>query len=138
MEPTLDSLLEDVMGFPNVTKHCLLHTVHVLAPNGIHTVLPAGGSHKIESFCNRVTKLIPARHQPKQRTVVLPEPPLIPSIDIHKFYSGATSVEDFTLLLERKLLDTGEMVDTEALQRLCWDYYQMEKKSEINFYFSIP
>ena len=119
--------------FPCVTRHCLLHAVHVLAPNGIHHVLPKSGSHKIERFCEELSELTKAK-QKRKKAVSLPEPPLLLSIEIHKFYSGATTIEDFTMLIEQKLLSATEgSIDLDALQRLCWSHYETDKRSVITF-----
>ena len=118
---------------PCVTRHCLLHAVDVLAPNGIHHVLPKSGSHKIERFCEELAQLTKAR-QRRKKGVSLPDPPLLQSIDIHKFYSGAISIPEFVMLVEQKIQQAMEGdVDLDGLQRLCWQYYETDKRSVITF-----
>ncbi len=121
-------------GFSSITSHCLLHSVDVLAPNGLHSVLPASGSHKIESFCSELQNLVTLK-QPRKKALQPTPDALVPTLDIHRFYSGATSIEDFARLLEEKLLDAAEQVslDVNSLHRLCWSYYQTERRSEITY-----
>ena len=118
---------------PCVTRHCLIHAVDVLAPNGIHHVLPRSGSHKIERFSEELSQLTRAK-QKRKKGISLPDPPLLQSIEIHRFYSGATTIEEFTMLIEQRLLLAFEgNLDQDALQRLCWSYYEADKKSVITF-----
>ena len=118
----------------NTTRHCLIHAVHALSPNGIHTVLPASGSRKIEDFCTELQDVLLTSKSPRRKTVTLPGPTLIQSLDIQKFYSGASSVADFAMLIERRLIvESDGDIDIEALQMMCWRYYEAEKKNEITY-----
>ncbi len=130
-----DADLATPTGFASITSHCLLHAVHVLAPNGLHSVLPASGSHKIESFCSELQDLVKLKTKRKTLSAQLVEDTLVPALDIHRFYSGAISVQDFAKLLEDKLVQAVSQTELseDALRKLCWGYYQVEKRSEITY-----
>ncbi len=130
-----DADLATPTGFASITSHCLLHAVHVLAPKGLHSVLPPSGSHKIVSFCLELQDLVKLKSKRKTLSAQLVEDTLIPALDIHRFYSGAISVQDFAKLLEDKLVQAVSQTELneDALRKVCWAYYQMEKRSEISY-----
>ena len=118
------------LEFSNLTRHCVLHAVYVLAPHGIHAILPASGSHKIKTFCRDLSGLVKSKSTKKGGL----EDILMPTLEVHRFYEGAISMEDFTMLIEKRILETsGENVDVESLQRLCWQYYATERKGDITY-----
>ena len=115
---------------PGVTRHCLLHAVHVLNPSDTQRVLPKSGLHKIERFCKELSQLT----QLRRKAISLPDPLLLQTIDIHKFEEGAITAGNFTQLVEQQLLKvTNGDIDLDALHRLCWRYYEADKRSTISF-----
>ena len=111
--------------FSNLTRHAVFHAVSEIAPQSFHSILPASGSHKIESFCRDLSELF-------RRTIL--ENPLITSEEVHKFYEQATSVEDFTMLIEeRALMVTKGTLEEEPIHRLCWTYYEAERKGDVTY-----
>ena len=119
----------------NISRHCLLHTVHVLRPqHNLSIVLPKSGSHKIESFCMELLEAVLVKPSQKKAIALLPEEPLIPSIEVHRFCEGATGMTDFALVIEEKFLSVSKgNINLDAFHRCCWKYYEMERKSEISF-----
>ena len=58
----------------------------------------------------------------------------MPTIEVHRFYEGATGTVDFMLLVEKNFLSVSKgNIDLDIFHRCCWKYYEMEKKSEISF-----
>ena len=111
--------------FSNLTRHAIFHAVSEIAPKSFHAVLPASGSHKIESFCHDLSELF-------RRTIL--ENPLIPSEEVHRFYEQATSVDEFTMLIEKKVLMVTEgEIEEEPIHRICWSYYEAERKSDVTY-----
>ena len=127
------------LSLNNTTKHCLLHTVQVLVPQlGMHTVLPQSGSHKIDNFCNQLSLVISSggggKGKKRSPTVTIPEDPLVSTLEVNQFFEGALSVNDFSLLIERRLLDesNGEL-NLDAVHRACWNVYHLERRADISF-----
>ena len=117
------------LEFSNLTRHCVFHAVSVLAPHGIHAILPASGSHKVKMFCRDLSELLKSKSTKKGLDDIL-----IPPLQVHKFYEGAISVEDFTMLIEKRVLEmSGADLDVEPLLRLCWQYYATERKGDITY-----
>lgn len=129
------------IGLTNTSKHCILHTIQELLPQqGLHTVLPKSGSHKIDAFCARLMDVVSegaeggkGKRKPSQS--VIPEDPLINTLELNQFYEGVLSVSDFSLLIEQRLIEKSNSgdFDVEALHRVCWDMYHLEKRAEISF-----
>ena len=128
----------------SLSRHVLYHATQALLPDhSTHSVLPHSGSRKINNFCADLPKVATFKG-PRKRSAttesVLGNSQLVPSIEIHKFLERVTSVADFTLLLERKLLDLsrGE-VDAEKLHEICWSAYEAEMKPQISIpqWFSV-
>ena len=127
--------------FSNVTRHCLLHTLSELAPNGIHAVLPASGSHKVKSFCDDLAEFArraslagKKRGGGSEVALSLPAPPLLTELEVHKFFEGAVSVLDFARQLEQRLVALLPVdFDPEVMHTICWRYYGAEKKGEIAY-----
>ena len=122
----------------NTTKHCILHTVQVLLPHlDMRTVLPKSGSHKIDIFCSRLSDVVSGGgskgKKRSTRELVISEEPLVTSLEVNQFYEGALSVNDFSLLIEARLIQESSDFEVEALHRVCWDVYQSEKQGEISF-----
>ena len=122
----------------NTSRHCLLHTIQVLLPQqGMHTVLPRSGSHKIDTFCSQLWDMINGGNKVKRKNTqfVVSEDPLVTSLEVNQFYEGALSVNDFSLLIERKLIveSNNGNFDPEELHRICWNVYHLEKRAEISF-----
>ena len=67
--------------------------------------------------------------------MVIPEDPLVNTLEVNQFYEGALSVNDFSLLIERRLVEESNHgdFDADALHRACWSVYHLEKRSEISF-----
>ena len=129
------------IGLTNTSKHCILHTVQVLLPQqGLHTVLPRSGLHKIDSFCSQLSEVISAagggaKGKRKNVQSVIPEDPLVNTLEMNQFYEGALSVNDFSLLIEKRLIEESNNgdFDADALHRVCWNVYHLEKRAEISF-----
>ena len=131
-------LQEDgIISLTNTSRHCLLHTVQVLLPQqGMHTVLPASGSLKIDNFCNRLAEVASGGAKAKKKALpsVISEEPLVSTLEVNQFYEGALSVNDFALLIEKRLIEESATdVNLDALHRICWDMYHLEKRAEISF-----
>ena len=132
------------IGLTNTTKHCILHTVQVLLPqHGLHTVLPKSGSLKIDNFCSQLSEVVSGgagggggKGKRKNTTqLMIPEDPIVNTLEVNQFYEGALSVNDFSLLIENRLVEesnNGEF-DVDALHRACWSVYHLEKRAEISF-----
>lgn len=111
--------------FSNLTRHAIFHAVSEIAPQSFHAILPASGSHKIERFCHDLSELF-------RRTIL--ENPLLTSEDVHRFYEGATSVDDFTMLIEKRtLMVTEGTLEEEPIHRLCWTFYEAERKGDVTY-----
>ena len=129
------------IGLTNTSKHCILHTVQVLLPQqGLHTVLPRSGSHKIDNFCSQLSEVISGgagggKGKRKTTQSVIPEDPLVNTLEVNQFYEGVLSVNDFSLLIEKRLVEESNNgdFDVDALHRVCWSVYHLEKRSEISF-----
>lgn len=129
------------IGLTNTTKHCILHTVQVLLPQqGLHTVLPRSGSHKIDNFCTQLSEVISAgaaggKGKRKSTQSMIPEDPLVNTLEVNQFYEGALSVNDFSLLIEKRLVEESNQgdFDVDALHRVCWNVYHLEKRADISF-----
>lgn len=118
------------LEFSNLTRHCVFHAVSALAPHGIHAILPASGSHKVKMFCRDLSELLKSKSTKKSGLDDI----LIPPLEVHRFYEGAISVEDFTMLIEKRVLEmSGADLDVESLLRLCWQYYATERKGDITY-----
>lgn len=125
-----------VISLNNTTRHCILHAVQVLLPQqGMHTVLPRSGSHKIDGFCGRLAEIASQGRGKKKNTIplVISEEPLVSSLEVNQFYEGALSVNDFALLIEKRLLEEQSDLDQDAIHRECWNVYHIEKRAEISF-----
>ena len=119
---------EGAMELPGITRHCLLHVVHVLNPSDIQRTLSKSGLHKIKRFCKELSQST----QLRRKDFSVPDPHLLQTIDIHKFEEGAITVGNFTQMIEQQLLkETNGDIDLDALHRLCWRYYEADKKSTI-------
>ncbi len=120
----------------SITRHCLLHTVEVLRPHiNLSIVLPQSGSHKIDGFCEELQNSINTKQsRKKSATIHLPNDPLVPSIETHRFCEGAIGSLDFMLVIEKQFLTLSKgNINLETFHRCCWKYYEMERKSEISF-----
>ncbi len=122
----------------SLTRHILYHTILSLLPNhSMHTVLPKSGSRKVDNFIMDLPQAISVKAPRKKisltESIIMNQHQFLPSIEIHKFLEHATSVADFTLVVEKKLLDlsSGEL-DPDKLHEICWNVYEAEKKSEIS------
>lgn len=123
----------------SLSRHVLYHTASVLLPSqSMHTVLPKSGSMKIESFCNELPLVVTVKHLRKKLSTSNSgrgslSNPLISSLEIHKYLERATSTADFTLLLEKQLLEmSGGEIDLDKFHTVCWDVYEMERGKEIS------
>lgn len=128
----------------NVTRHCLEHTLSELAPNGVHSVLPASSSQKVKEFCGRLFELVrsnagagtpgtPVRRR-TGTTLSLPATSLLTDLEILKFFEGAVSVLEFVEQIERRLVELlPRDFDPEVLHRACWSYYEPEKKNAVAY-----
>lgn len=124
------------LQFTSITRHCLLHTAEVLRPHiNLSIVLPQSGSHRIDSFCNELQEAIATKHLKKKSSLLqLPDDPLVPSIEIHRFCEGAIGSLDFMLVVEKCFLSLSKgNINLESFHRCCWKYYEMERKSEISY-----
>lgn len=129
------------IGLTNTSKHCILHTVQVLLPEqGMHTVLPRSGSHKIDKFCTQLSEVISGgaeglKKKRKNTQSMIPEEPLVNTLEVNQFFEGVLSVNDFSLLIEKRLIEESNNgdFDIDALHRVCWNAYHQEKWSEISF-----
>ena len=104
----------------------------------MHTVLPKSGSHKIDNFCSQLSEVVSvggAGSKGKKRSAqsVITEDPLVTSLEVNQFYEGALSVNDFSLLIETRLIQESSDFDSDALHRVCWRVYHFEKRAEISF-----
>ena len=118
----------------SLSRHVLYHTILALLPDqSMFTLLPKSGSRKIENFCNELPQAIIVKSSWKKQSELLFSNPFIPSIDIHKFLERAITVEDFTLLLEKNLLEASQgELDPDRLHEICWNFYEIEMKSAIS------
>lgn len=122
----------------NTSKHCILHAVQALQPqHGIPSATPTSSSHKIDGFCSQLLKVIRSRSKRKRKPtqLIASEDPLISSLKVNQFYDGTMSVNDFSLLVERRVLEESNNggFDPSSLHRVCWDVYHLEKRVEISF-----
>ena len=109
-----------------------MHAALVLNSSDIHQALPKAGLQKIERFCGELSQIT----QLGKKGISLPDPLLLQTIHIHKFAEGAITAEEFTKLIEQQLLKVtlgNVKLDLDALQRLCWRYYEVDKRSAIAF-----
>ena len=120
----------------SLSRHVVFHAALSLLPSqSTYVLLPRSGSRKVENLCNELPQAIIVKRRKKTsiQEVTVASNQFIQSIEIHKFLERATSVADFTVLLEKKLIDvSGGEIDPEKLHKICWNYYEMEKQSEIS------
>lgn len=121
----------------SLSRHALYHATLTLLPaHSMHTLLPKSGSRKIEDFCQELPQSIALKNPRKKNSLAefaTSSGQFVASLEIHKFLERAMSVSDFMLLLERQLLDlSGGEIDPDKLHRICWNYYEEEKRSEIS------
>lgn len=118
----------------SLSRHVLYHaTLSLLPQHAMHTVLPKSGSRKVEDFCAELPRAVQVKECAKKSSIADFTDQFVPSIEIHKFLERATSVADFTLILERELLELsrGE-VDPDRLHEICWGFYEGERQSDIS------
>lgn len=122
----------------SLSRHVLYHaTLSLLPKHSMHTLLPKSGSRKIDNFISELPQAILVKPSRKKtsltETMLTSQNQFVPSIEIHRFLDRATSVADFTLLLERQLLDlSGGELDPNKLHEICWNVYEMERKADIS------
>ena len=121
----------------SLSRHIIYHTAAVLLPSeSVQSVLPKSGSIKLENFCCELPQSIIVKNIRKKTLCLSPSGalnPLMPSLEIHKFLEHVTSVFEFTLLVEKQLLDlSGGEIDLDKLHTVCWGFYEVEMGQEIS------